>query len=246
MRGGPAGRGLRGGPGGIDFTSAPPEFRFFRRSDTGGATGQIYVPGLNETARIGATDTSPLILGKISINAQDPTAGERLIAVPEVFPRSARIVRVLQYVDSALGFPATNKIRCGIYDDAGLGNPYPQNLLWDSGDVAITAIGLKEVPVSPALGVAAGSLLWFVLAYSEDVRTNDVNFRMAVSGSLFPILGMQRSELSAPLPRLGCGWRHDQAYGAMPTTFPTSAPSRNLCMVNADTPVWCYGAEILG
>lgn len=227
LRGGSAARGGRGGPGAKDFIDPTPEFRYFRRNHnrTGATSERVNVWGMHQHLVLSSTTMASLQ------GAAAGTGGNRIYAMPEVFPKDGRIRRLGIFVPVAAVTPnAQNKVRIGIYSDKGPGDPYPLRLLYDSGELSVNLASVTMVvgATEPDIAVAGGSLLWAAFLPTQDAVDNNALPIMVDEAGFPPLLGCDEARAqfgaSDTTPTIAFGWRHTQAFGELPTTFPSSAP----------------------
>lgn len=237
----------------------PAEFRYFRKDDDGSATtGHVYPAGLQQ-----ATPTNTIV-GTGGIEFLQPGTGasgidntNSLYAIPEVFPRNFEIRRLVQTHLGATTQHANNLMRLGIYNDSGAGNPYPKDLLFDSGNIGIglpTQAGVILLQAPCVVGVPGGSLLWFVAIFHEETINNGCAIWKQPPAHMHPMLGTRCLDLTqggggGAAPQMFVGWRHARTFGALPARFPTSSPSRLVMTDNPGTPnIPCifFGGRTIG
>ena len=109
------------------------------------------------------------------------------------------------------------KARIGIYTSTSSTNLYPNSLVVDSGEVDVSAIGVKTVVISQSL---SAGLYWFVYVHNTgsvqlcgSVSTDDTSpYILGVASDLDPTTGNPRNVL-----------RVSFAFAALPATFPAGA-----------------------
>lgn len=233
MRGGAAARGTRGGPGAREPEPAVAREWLSARSGARrhhwGAYGQ------------------PAAASQISFAA--PDASNRLRAYLHVFPDAATITRLQMWLNTTyqLGSP---RMRWGLYQasEQSSSGPIPTTLLWDSGDISLDyddtfpVAGVNDPCITKVLAqpVAASDRVFFAFMVSADVAAagNLIQARVwdpQTSPGITP-LGIKQTATTALysngaaggggaedfnntlLPAIG--YAANQAYGAMPSTFP--------------------------
>jgi len=115
--------------------------------------------------------------------------------------RKCRFDRIGIRVDGAGGAGA--RIRLGIYDDKDF---YPDALVVDAGEVEATTVGNKILTIDQTLEGA----YWLVC------NTNDSAIDLRYPYTFFPLSGSTPSDFI-------CGYYISQAYGSLPSSFPTGA-----------------------
>lgn len=110
---------------------------------------------------------------------------------------------------------ATSNSRLGIYE-AGVGpNKYPTTLRLDAGAAATDTVGFKSIAVNHRL--AGRRYYWLAMLSGGSTLPS---MRAAAASARAPVLGV-----SATAATFQVGISHTQAYGALPATFPASAPA---------------------
>lgn len=148
---------------------------------------------------------------------QSIATANSLRAFPFFVPKLAKFDRIAMRVTAA-GTGTTPKSRLGIYDDNG--GIYPGKLVLDAGEVSVSATGIKELVIDLAL--KTGKLYWLA-QIGQDTTSLTVG-AIAVTDVLATILGWD-SSLSGTPP---LGYAVNQAYGALPATYPAGAADWNL------------------
>lgn len=141
-------------------------------------------------------------------------AADILHAIPVVFPPGLRIEEVAcEVTTDAVG--AT--IRMGLYDatDEAKGNPYPNRLVFDSGELSGASTGVKGKDVE--FDYVPGRLYFAVYV----VGTSAPTIRAPIRGSMYPFNGMGAAFGANP----GYGYTVTFTYAALPDHFPTGAIS---------------------
>jgi len=135
-----------------------------------------------------------------------PTANT-LVTYPIIIARDITLDRIAIEITTAV---AGNNVRIGLYNNST--NCYPSTLLLDSGNIDCTAIGIKEVVISQPL---LKGIYWKTyLSQSGSIACRRISIQPS-------IIGIDNTNFSL----LGGGFYHAQAFGALPATFPTAAPS---------------------
>jgi hypothetical protein len=230
LRGGLAGKGARGGKGAVDAAAVEGyDWNSFRRSNT-------YVWGYSDGVSVTeATITPGAAVGGPSF----------LRAYPHVFPRSGTIDRIGWFQGEAwLAANGGSSLTLGIYD-ANQSTLVPGALLWQS-----TAFTAWPSPIllpaqhwqyqSPALRVRGPRVLFLAWFYNAAFGTNaqtmqgiDIGANIVgagIMGCLSPTEGPQEGgNYRRPTGNTAkfIGWRVSQAFGTMPSTFPTVGVRRN-------------------
>jgi hypothetical protein len=134
--------------------------------------------------------------------------------------------------------PAAGNIRLGLYGvkgGTGTDNLYPGSLLHDSGALLFATLGLKggtEISIS----VTAG-LYYAVLTCDTGADDGASQGVSTFDNAIYPVLGATvRFGNGEPVynSSLCVGFRHAQTFGALPSTFPSSAPRRLLSLNGTD------------
>lgn len=152
---------------------------------------------------------------------QVPNASDTLYAIPFFVDFSRTLANIINRQNSATGTPGLG--HWGIYSNIS-GGLYPNALLYDSGE--ITFNGNQRYIVSPGLSMSAVTWYWMVSLYDAQMFANNVTI-FCVNDFCLPALGTPSDLTTGGGPTVYTGaWRHALAYGALPSTFPTSAPVR--------------------
>lgn len=225
IRGGLAGKGARGGRGAIDSLGdgigTPNEY--WRR-----AAG-TYLWAMSKG---GANSSQNSTLLNSATNGHD-----MLRAYPQVFPRKGTIGSIGWFNPIVYaGLPNAGAIRFGIYahNDSAF---RPAELLFDSGSF-LTWPDPSGVPsdkwrqVVAGLSVRADTLLWVAWFYNDGIRADSQRIYTWAATETTTLMGFLDPEtLHSPdtqyrLPDSTgkiVGLRHAQAFGAMPSSFPTTS-----------------------
>lgn len=145
-----------------------------------------------------------------------PTAGQ-MLAVPFISSRSGTLDRLGINVTGAATAGVT--VRLGIYTATSQQNPYPSAKLIDAGTVAVDTTGHKTITISQAL--SAGQLYWLTILFDSSAPSamagNDGSGAIGVLGLADAAFTVGQSEAYAI--------SYTQAYGALPSTFPSVSPT---------------------
>lgn len=181
-------------------------------SGTTGATVLKHRPGdSGVTTRYVAGTVVGLQLSNINV-----TSGI-IRVLPLICPEwSSSITELAIRLNSVSG---GGNARVGLYRNAGEGNLYPGTLAADSGDIAVNNTSLKTFIPSPSITVDPGELIW--LAHISSATNNYVC--TGSGGALSRISLGYENTVTNTLPTLG--HKVSQAFGALPSTFPTSGRS---------------------
>lgn len=217
----------------------------FWKRDPGGA----FVPA--QTGDDDPTSLAPTfvyIAGVVMTNQGQPPAGSQscgwaqlqggglqdaIYAVPQFLP-AGRIVRILT---GCVGNPdAGSSCRLGVYA-ADSDTLYPTSLLHDSGELSYSSLGRKGA-ADVTFAVDAG-LYYFVMHASTTSSGGITNTTPCLNeADLLPIMGRTvRWGNGEPVYNVSAtiAWRHAQTYGALPATFPSSAPRRIVVSASSAT-----------
>jgi hypothetical protein len=235
VSGGSAGGGRRGG------NSASDE----QEDSTGGSWELFRYGGASRTYVWGYTLTSQLTpVTSTLLSTAAPNGPDNLRAHPQIFPRGGVIGRMGWFNPVVYG-GGGGELRFGIYSDA---SGAPDQLLFDSGaftswpDPAFTNTRWRAVNVN--LQVEAMSVLWAAWIYNDALRAASQRVWTISSNTAPGLLGFLDPEVLEPGDSVGAGpripgtascvvgCRVPQAYGALPTTFP-SLNRVSTCMNNS-------------
>lgn len=114
--------------------------------------------------------------------------------------------------------------RLGLYRNAGEGNLYPGTLVEQSGDIDLTASGVKTFTLGTPATLSPGELVWIVETHSAN---RDVYTMPTTTTGRF-CLGYE--DISTLAPTLG--HQVAQVYGTLPDPFPTAGRTK---IANAST-----------
>jgi hypothetical protein len=138
-----------------------------------------------------------------------------LYAMPFIAPKRASAAAALLDrigVRITAGIAASS-VRLGLYANAGTSeNPYPGALIRDSGNVGTAAPGV--VTDTPSQALTAGALYWCVVHPSAAISIACLGV-----GGVSDMLGTDNTLSLTPT----AGLFGNQAYGALPATFPGGA-----------------------
>ena len=177
------------------------DFSFFRQAGTS-PFECWYPPSLGPET--GAPVTTPP-LGSLSVDT--------LYAFPYFESRGGTLDRIAFKVTT--GGSAGSVARAGIYRATSLTNLYPDSLVADGGQFDTTTTGTKVTNISVAL---SRGLYWLAFLCGTAAPT----VRSLKRSTPMTILGMT-SDLDTVR---GAGLQVSQSYGALPSTFPSSATIR--------------------
>jgi hypothetical protein len=207
----------------------------YHRRDPGGA----LVTGTSGSDDLTSTSPTPLYIAGSHILGATPWGSaaltsmqggglaDALYAIPQVLP-AGDIIRLLWGCTG--NPPAAGNVRMGIYANkggSGTDNLYPGALLYDSGSVSFAGLGTKSAGAT-AVAVDAG-LYWLAIFCDTDADDGSSQGPALAEPSAYPLMGASvRWGSGEPTYNgsLQLGWRHAQAYGALPDPFPNSAPRR--------------------
>jgi hypothetical protein len=133
-------------------------------------------------------------------------AGNYLYANLIVLQRRMRFDRIGCYVTAA----ATGVIRLGIYNVSPPPSLYPTSLIVDAGEADVSTIGSKELTINVTLGRG-----FYALAYIS-------NTTPSLRGCLGGVSVLAWGSTSPDRP-IRSSVQVSQAYGTLPSTFPTGA-----------------------
>jgi hypothetical protein len=150
---------------------------------------------------IGGILTQPYGGGVLGSNSPSPNI---LYAVPYLTGHGG-VVDDIRYEVTATGGVG----RCGIYTSTSHYNPYPDQLLLDSGENVHSTTGIKSTTTSTRL--PENSLVWFV--YLQSLTSN---VRAISAGSGWFFLGSDSSMSTSIRGRITISY----SYGSLPATFP--------------------------
>lgn len=139
-------------------------------------------------------------------------AADTLFAYPWIFPQGATLDRIGANVTT---LSATDKFHVGIYSAVSGGRMYPDALIVDSGELDPSSTGVKSATISQ---VMTPGVLYFFVFLGKDSSTI---YRAPSLNGMWNCLGVGSTLPTAS----GLGIFETQAYGALPSTFPNSAPA---------------------
>lgn len=149
------------------------------------------------------------------------------LAIPQMLP-AGKITRLIASQQGGAGAVAGARVRMQIWENRGTSDAYhtyPATRIYDSGEVDFETPGAKntgEISV-----VTTGGLYWATLQPNPTTVSNVIRGGTLRCDLCYSVGGMtvrwgngepnyNRSLLIA--------WRHAQAYGAPPSTFPSASP----------------------
>lgn len=170
-------------------------------------------------------------------------SGDRLRAYPQIFPRGGTIGRIGWFNNIAATGAEGFGVRFGIYSNSEDNRTaVPDSLLWDSGTQSSWPAGNGGAnanswrDVNAALPVEAGSVLWLAFFYNAALQNNAVGMQMSKyqgpESDCCALLGFTDPEIIVSgdgqyrMPSAQSNWygyRVDQTFGALPSTFPSGA-----------------------
>lgn len=165
------------------------------------------------------TGSTPLEIWHVNNRANNTTGGfqyevDKLYGMLFHTSRTIALDRIGITI-SAAAVAGTNA-RIGVYECVSDTNIYPGDLLFDAGEVDVASTGDKDITISQSL---SGPGIYFFAVIFEAIGA----LRGHAIGNASQFVGIYKSG-SAWVPLYG--YMHDQAYGALPSTFPDSAPER--------------------
>lgn len=242
MRGGVGGRGLRGGLGAVDSAEDTGQEWASHRIAAHALTrqGEAIFPVGSGFATANAAPPQPGALSLVWTPSSVTNGANRLIALPEVFPRNARITRLVQILTASGTAPAGATLEFGVYSSVAEGSPWPATRMWTSGTIDLNSVGptptVAEFKPPGGLYIAAGSLVWFCSVFSAEagqpnpdectaLLSGDRNWP-AILGYVFEDSG---SYFAGPAstyagPKGHFGWSIPLGASTLPTTAPTPDP----------------------
>lgn len=135
-----------------------------------------------------------------------PTVGV-LRALPFVSTRGGTLDRIAVQVTTLI---ASGVGRCGIYAATSDVNLYPNARILDAGEILTSTTGLKAATINQVL--TANTLYWLVYLAGTAAAT----IRCLAVAGCSALLGLDNALGAAP----AIGIQVNQAYGALPATFP--------------------------
>lgn len=188
--------------------------------------------------------------GNALASMQGGGLADALYAIAQPLP-AGRIVRLV-YGNTGNSPAVGSFIRMGVYansDSSDSLNLYPAEPLYDSGDIVYTSLGPKTAGAiaGGGLQVEAG-LYHFVITCNTTAAAGGSQGPALSESALYPVQGASVLWLNGePLYNASAqiGWRHAQAYGALPASFPISAPRRLVISASpiASMPAIFYGFD---
>lgn len=226
MRGGVAGKGRRGGLGGVDAEAGSPDVHYFRHAGSAGVTSGY----LQEVAYSWGRHTWETL--EASGYQPGPSNVDHMLCFPQIFPQRCQIGKLLFKCLGAAG----NGLRFGIYGNKRDLLVYPGDKLAQSNAVNPTAF--QSVQVTLNLSVEAGSLLWLVLQY--ETSSDAVETRGQFSNEMLPLGGLLTSAWTTLDTwathgvRPFVGWKIPRAYAdGLPSQAPTGVGEETILSHNA-------------
>lgn len=235
MSGGPAGTGRRGGPAAKEANedNIGGSWEYFRQ-----LAGRVYLWGQTGPG-------SNVGLGATAISTVAPNGPDNLRAMPHIFPRGGTIGR-MGWWNPLVYAGGGGALRFGIYSDV---NGVPGELLYDSGSFTswpdpAGAPTQRWRAVDVGLAVDPMSVLWAAWNYNDALRAAAQQVYTWNSNEASGMLGYFDPEVVETLDSAGAGpriptsasahigYRVPQAFGAMPSSFPTTN-RRAVAMNNA-------------
>lgn len=140
-----------------------------------------------------------------------------LYAMPILEAKGRKIRNIAFWLTSA---NAGGAVRIGIYTNSSTDYPYPDTLVYDSGELSADTTpddeGLRQV--SPCYQTQPGSLYW--LAFLCDFTSTPITIKTVDSAECWCVIGNDDTWTTNDA---GCGWAVTQTYGALPDPFPEDA-----------------------
>ena len=152
--------------------------------------------------------TAGLYMSCVISNAS--ITAESLIALPILAPEWDANITGLRFSLWSGGGSGRN-VRLGVYRNTGDDTLYPNNLVYDSGDISTLLAGIKEV--TPTVSCVARELLWITF-FNSHAQT----FASVASNSGSSILGYESFSAGNAATY---GHRVSTTFGALPDPYPT-------------------------
>lgn len=178
--------------------------------------------------------------GRLSTDLQGGTLSGFMMAFPQVLPPGNLRRMIVACTANPPAAASGALIRMGLYNNnrgpTSL-NLYPKERLFDSGSIVFESLGRKEVIV-PGDGLfLSGGLYWFVVTCNAAAATATAEMCTLGEAAMMWFGGLTiRFGNGEPVynDSLLIGWRHAQAFGTLPLTFPSSAPVRLIVQTAPD------------
>ncbi len=146
-----------------------------------------------------------------ALTSGTPSVGV-LRALPFMVAEACTLDRLALAIQTTV---ATAVGRIGIYDSDA--NIYPNNLLGETGELDLSTAGTTPgTAVALSLALLPGKVYWAAYLGGTAAAT----IRAVTMGGLYQTIGIVETLGTA----ISVGWFHTQVYGALPATFPNSAP----------------------
>jgi hypothetical protein len=139
---------------------------------------------------------------------------DRLYAIPFILPRGGTADQIACEVTT---LAASSNVRMGIYTATADNDVRPGTLVSgsDVGAISSASTGVKSNTFSSAIRISPGRLYFLSV-----ISSHNPTLRTIAAAAATPLLGLG-STFGAT--GFGCGWVVSQAYGALPSTFPSVA-----------------------
>ncbi len=153
----------------------------------------------------GHTNSNPSVASSYGL------VDDTMVALPLLVARAQTASKLAVHCDVA-GTGAL--VRLGLYTNNTNAAPRPDTLVVDGGELDLSTTGEKSATISQSL---AAGLYWVVLIM--DAGSGSPTVEAILKNSCWAILGW--ADLSTATRRIG--WQVAQAYGALPSSWPTSS-----------------------
>lgn len=199
-------------PSGAAF-SATTRFHWAGVAANSGSTGGVTVTPIRELAG-----------GQL----QGGGGGGIMHAIPDYALEARSITRLIIKFNALSG--GASAVRVAVYSATRVdGELYPDALLVDAGEYTEASSGSGWRTTDVSVSWSAGQYLFYVFNSNATWGGGGGTIIGLRTGVLFPYLGFTITNafgVAGDVDSGGVGWRHAQAFGAFPATFPQSAPTR--------------------
>lgn len=171
---------------------------------TGPRPDNVYLAGMNRALTADITQAIP--------------PADTLTAVPLFVGAAGVLANLLQKTRNGV----TGTARLAVYSNLAK-SVYPDALLFDGGDQALTGFDLIDAVANLRVGPG---LVWLVSNYDATFQGMSGLVDHLEADQMPPVLGTASDLLDGGGSNInfGVAWQHAQAFGATPTTFPNTAP----------------------